>query len=361
MNRTTRLLLAATLATTLPFLGGCKSLKERLSKNKGYDAGIVKTTPTSTSGSGTQDPQDLADEMLGQKVGEYIRMCMNAMSSNVYRSRRQYLSWTPKSGGLTGRETRVLGIFEIKGAQTCMNASNKAKNLQPKDEALENAGQKYAKAVVALEPLVKEAFAYYDHKNYKDDKFARGKVLHPQLIAAFDEFVRADKEIHSAVGSVTKPLAMRQLARMEREEGKKFRYHRRNVLNLGRDLVEIGDPSGEDDEVSFALYDGTFLEFEKALGALKDYGTTRRSDLSDPKKSKIGSAAAYDTFMRAADDYLRKSREYGRCLRDAPSFAKTKEGKVDLDRLPKCPDGGRRDFGDKYDNFVVTSNANPFP
>ena len=42
------------------------------------------------------------------------------------------------------------------------------------------------RAVVAAEDVIKEASTYYDQKNYKDDKFAKGKELHPRLLAAFE-------------------------------------------------------------------------------------------------------------------------------------------------------------------------------
>ncbi len=353
MNRLVRSVLVLSALLLLPGVTGCKKL---FKKQTPFDAGVTAEDLTATA----VDPQDKEDEQLGDKVGEYIRNCMNAMSSNVYQSRRRYLSWVPKNGP-TGREANPYGLFAVSGASRCQAAATKAKTMTPSEPGIEAAGQKYAKAVAVLEPIVKEAFTYYDQKNYKDDKFAKGKTLHPQLIAAFDEFVKADHEIHQAVGAVTKPLSQRQLARIERDEGKKFRFHRRNVLNIARDLVELGDPSGEDSEVSFSIYDAHFQDLDKALTGLKDYGVLRRSDLTNPKKAKIGAATAYDNYVRACEEYVRRARDYGRCLRDAPPIAKTKDGKVDLDKLPKCKDGGRREFGDKYDAFIVTSNANSFP
>ncbi|MGB8444414.1 MAG: DUF3829 domain-containing protein, partial [Pseudolabrys sp.] len=44
---------------------------------------------------------------------------------------------------------------------------------------LEAAASAYAKAVAKLEPLLKEADDYYTQENYKDDKMAKGRALHP--------------------------------------------------------------------------------------------------------------------------------------------------------------------------------------
>ncbi len=353
MNRFLRLLLVFSTLALAVSTTGCKKFR----KTPPFDAGAV----SSPEGEGdTESTEDKADELLSQKVGEYIRHCMNTMSSAIFASRRTYNSWAPKSG-ITGREARILGLPSVSGAAKCLASANKAKAMQPDDKTMEDVGMRYAKAVVAAEDVIKEASTYYDQKNYKDDKFAKGKALHPRLLAAFEEFVKADKDIHSTIGSTTKPLAQRQLARIEKEEGKKFRWHRRNVLNIGRELVETGDPSDEEHEVLYTSYDNAFKDFEKAFTALRDYGSLHRADLTNTKRAKIGASMAYDNYVRAADDFLRKSRDYARCLRDAPALAKTKDGKVDLDKLPRCPDGGSREFGDKYDAFIITSNANSFP
>src|SRR4029079_9227481 len=110
--------------------------------------------------------------------------------------------------------------------------------LPPKDAKLEAAGDEFAKTVMELDGLIDEVFVYYDQKNFKDDKFAKGKAMHPRLMAAFSAFSKADTGLHQTLVGITKPLAQRALARIEREEGKKFRYHRKHVLLTARELVE---------------------------------------------------------------------------------------------------------------------------
>lgn len=353
MNRLARSLFLLTALAAASTSAGCKKFKKPVAET---DAAAVAPDPDEN----TETDDDKSDEELSKKVGEYIRNCMNTMSAPIYHSRRVYSSWAPKAG-LTGRETKVLGISKVSGASKCRSAATKAAKMKPDDKPMEEAGEAYAKAVVAAEAVINEAATYYDQKQYKDDKFAKGKELHTRLVAAFDEFVKADKGIHKEISEETKPLAQRQLVRIEKEEGKKFRWHRRNVLNLALDLVEVGDPGDEEDEVAPETYDTSLDTYEKALGALRDYGSLHRSDLSNTKKAKIGASLAYDNFLRAGDAYLKQSQAYGRCLHAAPAAAKTKEGKVDLDKLPRCADGGTHEFGSKYDDFIVTSNANSFP
>jgi len=334
---------------------GCK----KLLKGK-KDAGATGTTASTPS-----TPQDDADEQMLVKLDAYID-CLNSISSSAHQARSRYLSWIrdPKAGP-TGKETLILGIREIqKGeAEECQAGVNKANALPPRDGKLETAGSDFARAVVQLDALVDDARIYYDNKNYKDDKFAKGKALHPQLMAAFANFSKADSNLHATLDGITKPLSQRTLQRIEREEGKKFRYHRKATLIAARELIEAGDPIGDDDDVDFALYSAAFNELDKATTELETYGAVHRKDLdlqSNPSWPLAGSH--FDTFMRAANEYRKKSREYLRCLRDAPPAAKNKTtGKVDVDKLPPCPDGRPRDVIAKYNEFIRTSNANQFP
>ena len=179
---------------------------------------------------------------------------------------------------------------------------------------------------------------------------------------AFTNFSKADNGLHSTLDGLTKPLAQRALARIEREEGKKFRYHRKHTLLTARELVEAGDPVGEDDFIDFALYNASFTEFDKALTELQGYGLLHKNDLDAQTNPAWPLAKSnFDQFGRAAEDYRKKSREYLRCLRDAPAKAKTANGKVDPDKIGPCNDGRPRDVVQKYNDFIHTSNDHQFP
>ena len=76
-----------------------------------------------------------------------------------------------------------------------------------------------------LEPLLKEADDYYEQENYKDDKMAKGKALHPRLVAAWDAFASADKALRDGVDAINDRRALERLAEIEKTEGRKARYH----------------------------------------------------------------------------------------------------------------------------------------
>ncbi len=82
----------------------------------------------------------------------------------------------------------------------------------------------YADAVSKLEPLLKEADDYYTQENYKDDKMAKGKALHPRLVAAWDAFASADKNLRTGLDTINDKRAGESLAEIEQKEGRKARY-----------------------------------------------------------------------------------------------------------------------------------------
>ncbi len=330
---------------------GCKKILEAARK-KGDASAPVAT-------SSTNDP----DDQLQEKIDEYVT-CINTLSSNIHRSRSRYFDWAPR-GPLTGKERWAYGLYEIHSTAECRAAAAKGASLPPKDPKLEAAGTDFAVKAAVLEPLIKQAYVYYEQKNYKDDAWAKGKALHAQLVPAFDAFDKADDLLHDTVEAITRPLATRMLAKIEKEDGRKFYYYRKNALIQARDVIDTAFPSRNDDHVDFPKYQLAYAGLEKALGDLKDYGSAHKADL---EKSGAGkppnwpvAASHYDSFVRALEDFQKKAKGLLRCLRDAPAKAKAKDGKVNLDALSRCDDGAPKDVLKEYNDFIHTSNSNLFP
>jgi hypothetical protein len=294
---------------------GCKKLL------KGRKTSTSAPTATATN---TNTPQDDADEAMQEKLDGYI-ICLNTLSSPVHATRSRYFSWVNPKTGPTGQERVVLGLFDLPNDKVtkCTQGLAKSNALPPKDAKLEAAGSDFARTVTELDVIIDEIFPYYESKGFQSDKFAKAKAVHPRLIAAFNAFSRADSNLHSTLDGITKPLAQRALARIEREEGKKFRFHRKHVLLTARELVEAGDPVGEDDNVDFALYNASFGELDSALNDLQTFGLLHKNEL------------------------------------DAQS--NPANGKVDTDKMGPCNDGRPRDVVQKYNDFIHTSNDHQFP
>ncbi|MGN1286050.1 MAG: DUF3829 domain-containing protein, partial [Bradyrhizobium sp.] len=143
-------------------------------------------------------PASPANAQLTQKMNAYVG-CINRLSARSYESRDRYFSWAAKSGP-TGKERIIYGTYTIYDTSDCKTNVAAANAADPHDAGLEAAANAYVAAVTTLEPLLKEADDYYSQENYKDDKMAKGKALHPRLVAAWDAFASADKALRAGVG-----------------------------------------------------------------------------------------------------------------------------------------------------------------
>lgn len=157
------------------------------------------------------------------KMNAYVG-CINRLSARAYDSRSRYFSWAGKNGP-TGRERSIYGTYTIYDTAGYRKNVEQANAMEPHDAALEAAATAFADAVGKLEPLLKEADDYYEQQNYKDDRMAKGRALHPRVVAAWDAFAAADRRLRGEVDAIDDRRALAKLPEIEKTEGKKSRYY----------------------------------------------------------------------------------------------------------------------------------------
>ena len=172
--------------------------------------------------------------------------------------------------------------------------------MEPHDAALEAAATAYAAAVSALEPLLKEADDYYSREDYKDDRMAKGKALHPRLVAAWDGFANADRTLRDAVEAINDKRALAKLAAIEQSEGRKTHYYIEALMIQAKRVLRAADASKPD-----------LAAITQAVGAYEDAvkGADAASGAGDGPK--IGSL-----FMSDANAYLVTAKQLMRRIRD---------------------------------------------
>jgi len=234
-----------------------------------------------------------------EKMNAYVG-CINRLSARSYDSRARYFSWAAPSGP-TGRERIIYGTYTIYDTSDCKKNVEKANALEPHDAALEAAGTAYAEAVGKLEPLLKEADDYYTAENYKDDKMAKGKALHPRLVAAWDAFAGADKALRREVEAINDRRALEKLAAIEQSEGKQARYHVEALMIQAKRVLRAQDSAKPDLPAltqAIAEYEATVSSAEQFAGSGAGGG-------------KIGSF-----FISNAKSYLVTAKQLMRRIRD---------------------------------------------
>ena len=156
-------------------------------------------------------------------------------------------------------------------------------------------------AVSKLEPLLKEADDYYTQEDYKDDKMAKGRALHPRLVAAWDAFASADKKLRGGVEAINDRRAAERLAAIEASEGRKARYHVEALMIHAKRVVRAQDTAKPDiAAITQALND--YESSVKALEALPaDEAKTRRSARSSSATPSRSSPRAKQLMRRIRD------------------------------------------------------------
>lgn len=237
---------------------------------------------------------------LTQKLNAYVG-CINRLSARAYDSRKRYFSWAAKSGP-TGRERIIYGTYTIYDTADCKKNVATANTLEPRDAALEAAAAAYAEAVGALEPLLKEADDYYSQENYKDDRMAKGRALHPKLVAAWDAFAAADQTLRGEVEAINDRRAAEKLAEIEKSEGRQARYHVQATMIEAKRVLRA-ENAGKPD----------LAAIEQALKGYEDIvkGAEKFAGSAVMDKTKIGSM-----FINNAKSYLVTAKQLMRRLRD---------------------------------------------
>ena len=179
-----------------------------------------------------------------EKLNAYVG-CINRLSERSYQSRSRYFSWAGKDGP-TGKERIIYGTYTIYDTSDCKKNVEKANALEPRDAALEAAATAYVEAVGQLEPLLKEADDYYTQQDYKDDKMAKGRALHPRLVAAWDAFASADQKLRGEVEAINDRRALEKLAAIEQSEGRQARYHVEALMIQAKRVLRTQDTDKPD-------------------------------------------------------------------------------------------------------------------
>ncbi len=207
----------------------------------------------------------------------------------------RYLSWANVKTGPTGKERIIYGLYSIgasyKDAVTKARASAEANPAIP---SLDGAAKDLASAFEALVPILNEAQAYYDRKDYLSDKMAGGKALHARLVPAAQAFLSARAKTHTLQDQFKDRLDRQQLARIEKAEGRSVRWHARNSMMLAKKTIDLMPNSPKRSAAELKAFDAALVIYGEAV---RDFDNAVRGS---------GKTSSVDSYPR---DILGKLRE----------------------------------------------------
>ena len=237
-----------------------------------------------------------------EKLNAYVG-CINRLSARALDSRARYFSWVGKNGP-TGKERIIYGLYTIYDTADCQKKAEAANALEPRDAALEAAATAYVTAVTALAPLLKEADDYYTQENYKDDKMAKGRALHPRLVAAWGAFASADKSLRDGVEAINDKRKAEELVAIEAKEGRSARYHVEALMIDAKRVLRAEDTTTPD----IAAITKTLEAYEATVKAIEGAGADGGA--------KIGSM-----FISNAKSFLTTAKQLMRRIRDKVPYS----------------------------------------
>ena len=280
-------------------VSGCKQVAEARKAAESLKAAAAEgKVPGATS-------DESNDRQLSLKLAEYIR-CMNGTSKRVVQSRNRYLSWADEKLGPTGKERNIYGLYDI-NANTCFPALDRAKTLPPVLPEVESAAVEYRNALEQLEPVVKRAADYYDQKDYKDDKMAKGRAMHAELLLAFAKFEQVSHGFEERVIALNDSVNARQFVRLEGDPARRLQYLAQKSQNQGKELIKASNVA-ELRELDLQRYDVALQSYERALDELEQYIAANKAEAE--KTSGLSSYLSDSkTFLKSAKELLRRKRD----------------------------------------------------
>jgi hypothetical protein len=310
--------------------GGAVSCKKIMSM-----AGQV---PGADAGSATSAGDD-GDAQKSARLNEYIE-CMNYASASARRSREMYLNTVDEQKGPSPKTMGQIYISNLQMVDDCKKSLAKAKTLQPPMPEFDALADPYEKALSELAPLVDQAYKYYDRKDYKDDKLAKGIAMHAPLLAAFNKFFDANKALDNKVTQLNDQLSARRLALLAKDPNARLHYLVEKTEADAKILVEASAVKSLK-ELDLGKYTALVDGYEKTLAELDAYASAH--------KDEADKVTMFSRFDDTGKDFLKSTKELMRRKRDNKEFTET--------GAPASIDGHPAQVMDRYNSFINSSNS----
>jgi hypothetical protein len=334
-----RALIIATFAISSSALGGCKVIQQL--KKAGEAAQQAASAAATAAGAQGATPEEQKDAELAEKLQGYIE-CLNGASRDASRSKNNYLRQVDADKGPSPKLSSVY-VSEIT-TEYCVKALDKVQPLKPELPEIQTAATEYKTALESLAPLAKTLHQYYDRKDFKDDKFAKGQELHPKFMAALTTFEKANKTLDERVTTLNEQVGQRHLSRLKNRADRKLEYLIEKSVDDAKKLVKLVDVDSID-KLDANAYGAALTAYEASYTEYDTYVTAN--------KAEADKVSMLSMFKSAAEDYLKAGKELLRRKRDNKDF--TKES-----GHPEHVDGHPAKVVKEFNQLVDRSNSLTF-
>jgi hypothetical protein len=257
---------------------------------------VVLPVPFSRGPVAQQAPAAAPDpelQALIRKTNAYVGLMNRTL--RAIDSWNRYLSWVNPKTGPTGKERIIYGLYSLYDVRDEISKAKAEIAASPALPQLDASVGRYIATYETLAPLIGQAEGYYERKDYLADKMVEGRDIHQKLAPAAIAFVSARENLEAEMKVVKTDLERRELATIERAEGRKARWHVRNVMIAIRPVVDLL-PSGDKPVVDLSVFDKAVAEYASAVREFDKFASENPSSFS--------------VFESQPRNYLGKVREF---------------------------------------------------
>jgi hypothetical protein len=233
-------------------------------------AGLAQAQNPPTD-SANAEAEDAGLRATTAKFNAYIAFMNRTL--RAVQSIDRYKSWVNMKTGPTGRESIIYGLYEVYDTTREAAAATAALTQEPLLPELDGAMRNYIDANAALGPVLNEANAYYERKDYKDDKMAGGKALHARIVAAAEPFLTARGRLDAIITAEKAKVDAARLVSIEKREGRKANWHVANVMLRAQRVMDLL-PSGAKPVIDLAPFDAAIMDYAGAVKDMDAYGAS---------------------------------------------------------------------------------------
>lgn len=272
--------------------------------------------PQATAAATELVPKDIGEGDMNRYIvkSNGVVGLLNASLRGV-ESWNRYLSWVNVQRGPTGKERIIYGLYSVgSSANDAIAKARASADAEPSIPALDAATKELAATFEKLLPILNEAEAYYDRKDYLTDGMKGGKALHEKLVPAAHAFIAARERTEALQNQFKSSLDLQQLAQVEKKEGKSRNWHLRYTMIQLKRAVDLmpRDPRKPGDLKAFDA-------------ALASFGDATRD--FDNVVRESGKSSSVDSYPRDILGNLRELRaEYAKRRPDPMTVSMSSQG-----------------------------------
>lgn len=239
-------------------------------------AGLIAAGPLAAQ---TPAPSE-EDRQLQQAIAKsnaYIGLMNRTL--RAVQSWERYQSWVRSPAGPTGRERIVYGLYGLYDVRGEIEKAQAMLGQPPEAPELDAIVGRYIAVYQVLAPVVGEAEGYYERKDYLADNWAGGKAIHQKLRPAAEAFIAERERLDAAMRRFKDDIDRRELASLERREGRKAGWHIKNVMISAEEIVQLL-PGSARPVVDLPAFDAALARYAEAVKGLDAFSAENPGSLS---------------------------------------------------------------------------------